>query len=135
MTEFRPSGDRATADDTGLVVPSAPASVALVRRYARDACTALAWADSVDTVELLVSEIATNAVLHSYGDHIRVRVLDHGLRLRVEVSDASPARPVPRRARAGDEDGRGFALADAFAVAWGADTRHDGKTWWFEVGI
>ncbi len=62
-----PSGHRASADEHGLVVPSHPRSIALVRRYGIDACAALGWADSCDTVGLLVSEVATNAMLHAYG--------------------------------------------------------------------
>jgi len=129
----RPDG-RAGVDDAGLVVPSEPRSVALVRRYAVDACTAHGWGASADTVALLASEVATNAVLHAYGPEIRVRILDLGLRLRVEVFDGSPVLPVPRRAAAGAEDGRGLALVAALAVAWGADARPGGKTSWFEIG-
>jgi anti-sigma regulatory factor (Ser/Thr protein kinase) len=135
MAEPPLGADRAVADEDGLTVPSAPRSVALVRRYAIDACTALGWGESADTVALLVSEVATNAVLHSYGSHIRVRVLDRGLRLRVEVFDGSPVLPVPRRARPAEESGRGLALVQALAVQWGADAQPDGKTAWFEIGV
>jgi anti-sigma regulatory factor (Ser/Thr protein kinase) len=128
-------GDHAAADAGGLVVPSAPRSVALVRRYAVDACAAFGWADAADTVALLVSELATNAVLHAYAPHIHVRVLDHGPRLRVEVFDGSPVLPVPRRARASAEDGRGLALVEALATRWGVDVASDGKTTWFEIGV
>jgi anti-sigma regulatory factor (Ser/Thr protein kinase) len=127
--------DRAYVDETGLSVPSAPRSIALVRRYAVDACNAYGWGDSADTVALLVSEIATNAVLYAYGTHVRVRVCDHGLRLRVEVFDGSPTLPVPRGARANDEGGRGLELVEALAVAWGVDSSPVGKTTWFEVGV
>lgn len=83
---------------------------AVVRRYAVDACVALGWGDSSNTVALLVSEIATNAVLHAYGPALRVVVLDRGMRLRIEVFDGSPGLPVPRRARLGAEQGRGLAI-------------------------
>jgi len=129
------AGDRAAADEHGLVVPSAPRSIALVRRYVVNACVALGWGESADTVALLVSEAATNAVLHAYGPEIRVRVLDHGPRLRVEVWDGSPALPVPRRAQSGAEGGRGLGLIEAQAAQWGVDARRDGKTFWFEIGL
>jgi anti-sigma regulatory factor (Ser/Thr protein kinase) len=135
VTKPEPSSDDAAADGTWLVVPSAPRSVALVRQYAVEACKAIGWAMSAETVALLVSEIATNAVLHSYGTHVGVRVIDHGLRLRVEVDDGSPVLPVPRGARPDEENGRGLALLQALAVAWGTDARPDGKTTWFEVGV
>ena len=135
MTERARPADRADGEAPGLVVPSAPGSVALVRQYAVAACAALGWADSADTVGLLVSEVATNAVLHAYGPEIRVRVLDRGPWLRVEVVDGSQALPVPRDAPDGAENGRGLALVEALAVRWGVDSRPDGKTSWFELGV
>jgi anti-sigma regulatory factor (Ser/Thr protein kinase) len=125
-------GDDADAD--GLVVPSVPRSVSLARRFAIARCVALGRDDAVDTVALLVSEVATNAVLHAYGAALRVQVLDRGARVRVEVSDGSPVLPVQRRALAGAEDGRGLALLEALALAWGVKPRPGGKTIWFEVG-
>lgn len=135
MTEPGLPDEHALVDGAGLVVPSAPRSVALARRYAVDVCTALGWGDSADTVAVLVSELVTNAVLHAYGPHVRVRVLNHGLRLRVEVSDGSPELPVPRHARSSAESGRGLPIVEALAVAWGTEARADGKTAWFEIGV
>jgi hypothetical protein len=57
------------------------------------------------------------------------------MRLRVVVFDGSPVLPVPRRAHAGAEDGRGLALVEVLAVSWGVDARPDGKSLWFEVGL
>ncbi|HUR15306.1 MAG TPA: ATP-binding protein [Mycobacteriales bacterium] len=123
-------GDGAAGE---LVVPSAPRSVAVVRRYAVDACRALGWGDSADTVALLVTEVATNAVLHAYGPDIRVRVLDRGRRLRVEVFDGSTVQPSQRRSPPGSENGRGLGILDSLAVSWGFDTVLGGKTAWFEI--
>lgn len=133
MTE--PGGDDeiAAVDGDGLSVPSSPRSIALIRRYAADACDALGWANATDTVLLLVSELATNAVLHAYGPDVRIRVLDLGPRLRVEVYDGSPALPAQRRAAKGDQNGRGLALVEALATTWGTDLTARGKTVWFEV--
>ena len=98
-----------------------------------DVCVTLGWKDSADIVALLVSEVATNAIVHGYGPDIRVRVLNRGARLRVEVSDVSPVLPVQRRATGSAENGRGLAIVEAFAVEWGAEARPDGKTTWFEI--
>ena len=127
------SGEESLVEDTWLVLPSSPRSVALARRYAIEMCSSMGWSGSTDTVELLVSEVTTNATQHTGSTHVRVRVLEHGRRLRVEVSDGSPALPVPRGARPSDESGRGLALVEELASAWGADTRPDGKTAWFEI--
>ena len=126
--------EHAASGDDGLIVTSSPRSVALTRRYVIDACVAHGWSDSADTVALLTSEVVTNSVLHAYGPTVRVRVLDRGLRLRIEVFDGSPVLPVPRDAPAAAVNGRGIALVDALALAWGVDVHPDGKTMWFEVG-
>lgn len=127
--------ERIATDGAVFDVASTLCSVALVRRYCVDACSDLGWADSAADVELLSSELATNAVVHGGGSRVRVRVLDQGLRLRVEVSDDSRSLPVPRRAVAGAESGRGLALVDMLAVDAGCDVGPEGKTVWFEVGI
>lgn len=114
-----------------LIVPSVPRSVAAVRRFAVAACVG-AVQEVRETVALLVSEVATNALVHGSGDvEVSVAVRD-GL-LRVEVSDASTDSPVPRSADPDAEGGRGLALVDALSTAWGTDLTPTGKTVWFEI--
>jgi anti-sigma regulatory factor (Ser/Thr protein kinase) len=124
-----------TADPTSLpedlVVPSVPQSVARIRRHAA-ACAASHPGVDLDTLLLLVSEVATNALVHGTGD-VRIRMAVRGARLRVEVDDDSAALPAPRRARDDSEGGRGLTLVAALALAWGADARAGGKTVWFEL--
>ena len=88
--------------------------------------------DLVDAVELLVSELVTNAVIHaSSAPRLEVALLPD--RVRVEVQDddpALPARRVPDEDRPG---GRGLLLLDGVASSWGAEPRGDGKVVWFEV--
>ncbi|MCW2779269.1 MAG: hypothetical protein JWN17_2994 [Frankiales bacterium] len=114
-----------------LVVPSVPRSVAEVRRFAVRAFAASS-AEVQDTVALLVSEIATNALVHGSGD-VEVRVHEVAGVLRVEVADGSADLPTPRSADADAEGGRGLALVDALASAWGTEARPGGKVVWFEV--
>lgn len=128
------AGDGAAADDSELVVPSEPRSVALMRKHAVRSCTALGWAAHADTVALLVSEVAGNAVLHAYGSQVRVRVCELGRRLRVEVWDGSSELPRPRRAGERAENGRGLLLVELLSVGWGVESQADGKVFWFEIG-
>ena len=121
VSDPRREGDVARADEHEVSVASHPRSIMRVRRHVVDACARARWSDSADTAALLVSEVATNALLHAYGREIRVRVLDHGRRLRGEVSDDSPTLPAPRNAVEGDEGGRGMLLGEALAVAWGVE--------------
>lgn len=131
MSELK---DRAaTGHVRELVVLSAPRSVPLVRRFAVDACAELGWGQVAGTVELLVAEVATNAVLHADGPQLAVRIVDGGRALRVEVDDSSTEVPAPRHAGAGAEDGRGLLLVEALASDHGVRAREGGKTVWFDV--
>lgn len=118
------------AAERTMVVPSVPSSVASVRRYTVAACHRGGLDVLADTAALLVSEVATNALVHACGD-VRVTATVNGRSLRVEVSDDDPALPAPRRASATDEGGRGLALLEALAGSWGTEPRPDGKTVWF----
>jgi anti-sigma regulatory factor (Ser/Thr protein kinase) len=77
---------------------------------------------------LLVSELATNCVVHARCDYeVRVRV--DGDRVRIEVGDRDPGLPAP------NENGRGLRLVIDLADRWGADADDDGgKVVWFELG-
>ena len=115
-----------------LSIPSVPASIAAVRRFAVDACERSGLSELCDTVALLVSEVATNALVHGHGQ-VRVQVEHHGSVLRVEVDDDNPTLPAVRRATAFEEGGRGLALVDALASSWGSEPTGAGKRVWFEV--
>ena len=115
-----------------ITVPSVPASVASVRRYTVGVCRAEGLDGLADTAALLVSEVATNALVHGSGD-VQVEAWVEAEVLRVEVSDAEPRLPRRRAARELDEGGRGLALLDALSTAWGADSRDGGKTVWFTL--
>ncbi|MCX3285307.1 ATP-binding protein [Streptomyces sp. NEAU-H22] len=85
-----------------------------------------------DVAELLVGELATNALVHA-GSGFRLTLFAaHGV-LRCEVTDAE--RRVPRVLDAGaGESGRGMFLVDALAQCWGCHRDGPGKTVWFELG-
>ena len=127
---------RVTAEPTSepleMLADTVPASVARIRRFAADACRTTSPDVDADTVALLVSEVATNALVHGDG-LVRVRVRPTADGLRVEVQDGSRVLPSRRRATPMDEGGRGIALVDALSSGWGAETVDGGKTVWFEV--
>jgi anti-sigma regulatory factor (Ser/Thr protein kinase) len=109
-----------------------PAGARAARHFVRDG---LSGADDVfrDTVVLLTSEVATNAVLHT-GDEFEVRVdLLENEGIRVSVTDQSPQLPQPRVTTVDATTGRGLLLVDSLATAWGVDDRANGKVVWFEV--
>lgn len=108
-------------------------SGAVARRFMEE--TLGGWGDTaelLDVVNLLVTELVTNAVLHA-GTEADVAVVLTETALRVEVSDASEQLPRAKEADDWDTSGRGVALVDTLAERWGIDTRPGGKTIWFEL--
>jgi PAS domain S-box-containing protein len=110
-----------------------PTSVARARELARGQLLEWGLDDLVDTTELLVSELVTNALRHGYGD-IRLRLLLDRT-LVCEVWDSALVQPRRRRARDTDEGGRGLQLVTMLSESWGSRRTHRGKTVWFELAL
>ncbi|MFJ6609860.1 SpoIIE family protein phosphatase [Streptomyces sp. NPDC091289] len=96
------------------------------------------WIDpeQVDSAVLMVSEMATNVLVHTDGDALMVAEVsgEQGeRRLRVEVADASDELPHKRRPGEMASSGRGLVLMEMLADAWGVDPRGEGKSIWFEL--
>ncbi len=110
-----------------------PTSVGAARRFVRDVLMSRHVADGVvSTVELLTSEVVTNAIVHAQsGTQLAVQVDDHSV--RVAVRDTSPRVPARRLGRLDDVSGRGVVIVDELASAWGVDHERHGKRVWFEV--
>ncbi|MER7765847.1 ATP-binding protein [Kitasatospora sp. NPDC096140] len=83
-------------------------------------------------VVLLVAELVANAMLH--GDGPLELVLDAAAdRLRVEVSDRSPAMPAPRLPhQPALPGGHGLVIVQRIADRWGAEPHSQGKAIWAE---
>jgi anti-sigma regulatory factor (Ser/Thr protein kinase) len=94
-------------------------------------------ASSLATIKLLVSELVSNAVLHSdapAASEIELRACLLGDdAVRVEVSDAGSGFNAKPRDRA-REGGYGLLLVGSQASSWGIDRReHSGTCVWFEL--
>lgn len=79
----------------------------------------------------VVSELATNAVLHAHTPFTVELQLDRG-RLRLAVTDDSPALPLRRHFAAQATTGRGLHLVDRTTSRWGVESNGHGKTVWCE---
>ncbi|MFD5449762.1 SpoIIE family protein phosphatase [Streptomyces sp. NPDC003470] len=101
------------------------------RRLARRALARWGMEDLTDSVELLVSEVVTNAVRYATKP-VSLRLLRTDV-LRCEVGDEVPQLPRLRQARATDEGGRGLYLVNRLARRWGATRLSTGKVVWFEL--
>ncbi len=111
-----------------------PTSVGEARRFVRDVLMSRQVADPVvDTVELLTSEVVTNAIVHGRsGPLLAVHVMEYVV--RVAVGDGSPELPVRRLGQVDDLSGRGVVIVDELASAWGVERERNGsKRVWFEV--
>ncbi|WP_405717875.1 ATP-binding protein [Streptomyces sp. NBC_01537] len=104
-----------------LRLPAQAASVGVVRRQVR--ATLSRWAlDRVgDDACLVVTELFTNAVLHSGSDHVTCALWTGEGLLHIEVTDQGDraAGPAMRRAGDGEENGRGLVLVSHLAQQWG----------------
>lgn len=89
--------------------------------------------DTIESTELIVSELITNAV--RYGTpplHLRL-LLDRTL--TCEVHDTSPVAPHLRHARTVDEGGRGLFIVSQLATHWGTRYGTGGKALWTEQEV
>ncbi|MFD0369113.1 ATP-binding protein [Streptomyces sp. NPDC059071] len=103
-------------------LPARTASVARARRLAEERL--ILWGcdpEIRDTVALVVSELVTNAVVHTASGRVVCELREGEERLRIAVRDeGGPAGPHIRDC--GEEErGRGLILVDALCAAWGAD--------------
>jgi anti-sigma regulatory factor (Ser/Thr protein kinase) len=110
-----------------------PESAGHARRSARTMLTDWRLGHLVEDVDLVVSELVTNALLHG-GDGleapIRLELDLSGGRLTCRVVDSSPLPPMPEEAAETAESGRGLILVEALASEWDWEDLPDGKAVW-----
>jgi len=107
----------------------AATAVSAARRFVSDASQ---FADTRE-LELLVSEVASNAVFHARSPFtVSVIPLADGIRVEVGDRDSRPPQPLaldPSRA-----NGRGLLILQTIARRWGSYATSSGKVVWFELG-
>ncbi|GAA0295868.1 ATP-binding protein [Kineococcus aurantiacus] len=125
-----------------MVARSVPSSLSLersrraasrARSYVLEQCVGAGVAEDVcDAAVLMVSELVTNAVEHARS-RVELAVEVDPSRVHVEVQDQNAALPAVQDADAGAVHGRGMAIVDALASAWGVRPAARGKTVWFDL--
>jgi anti-sigma regulatory factor (Ser/Thr protein kinase) len=109
--------------------------IAQARRFARVVC---GGHESADTVELVVSELGTNAVEHTASggpsglfvveveveaDHVRVAVVDMG-------ADTEPFASLDDPADVAAVSGRGLCIVETVSAKWGSEPVRAGRRVW-----
>jgi anti-sigma regulatory factor (Ser/Thr protein kinase) len=142
-TPLRPAGpvheppaprDGATLD-WRITVPGVPALVTVARRLVR---SALDGCPRRDDVELVTSELVTNAIRHTpsgaAGSVVTLRIRAAAGRARVEVTDqGDPSWTAPPSAGDDDEYGRGLTLVHLLADRAGHEPAPGGQVCWAEI--
>ena len=121
-----------TTSHAARTLPPESGSVAAARRFVEGTCEAWSCEAAGWTATQLVSELATNAVLHAR-TAFTVELTRDGTLLRLCVRDGSPAAPTVRTYGNESTTGRGLRLVESLSRAWGVERTADGKGVWFEV--
>ncbi|MET9732552.1 ATP-binding protein [Streptomyces sp. NPDC006458] len=125
--------------EASVTLPSDPASVSAARAYVLD--TLAEWGlpsdtDAADSIRLIVSELATNAVQHTFGQSPTFTVdmrLERDEHLRIGVTDSHPRFPKRLPAAVQQDNGRGMVIIRWLTAECGGrlrvrPTREGGKT-------
>jgi anti-sigma regulatory factor (Ser/Thr protein kinase) len=124
-----------TPEATSLVaftLPGTPYSVQMARFYVRAALGYHDLGDYAVNVEMVTSELVTNAIQHVCRDGtgtVKVTLLRarNPEAVTVVVTDSSPEAPVTRQAPDDSEQGRGLRIVDELSDCWGWNPQNDGK--------
>jgi anti-sigma regulatory factor (Ser/Thr protein kinase) len=123
-----------------MLMAALPSAVGRARSYARWALDSWQLSAMADTVELLVSELVTNAVGATgvVDESVDERLVAGAVKpiylclsaraetLLIEVWDVSAELPVPRAASEEDETGRGLTLVEMLSKEWGTEVLETG---------
>ncbi|WP_406376960.1 SpoIIE family protein phosphatase [Streptomyces sp. NBC_00647] len=112
-----------------------PEAVRHARRYTRRALRAWGVSAYVDPALLIVSELVTNALVHTDGQvRLDLTLINH--RLRIAVADNSPRTPIkPTSIGWEATGGRGILLVEAMSATWGTVPVSGGKQVWSEIAL
>ncbi|MFJ7496589.1 ATP-binding protein [Streptomyces sp. NPDC097727] len=125
--------------EASITLPSDPVSVSSARRYVAGVLTE--WGLAIDTefadsIRLIVSELATNAVQHTFGQSPTFTVdlrLEREEQLHLGVTDSHPRWPRRLPAAVQQDNGRGMVIIRCLAKECGGrltvtPTADGGKT-------
>ena len=107
-------------------------SIAAAREFVRGHLLRHRLPYLVEDVRLVVSELATNAIVHAQSP-FTVTLAERDWSVLLTVQDGSPDRPVQSAASVLETRGRGTALVSRLSSSWGVtaavDARHAKSVW------
>lgn len=110
-----------------------PEAVRHARRFTRRTLRSWGVAGEADAALLVVSELVTNALVHTDGQ-VRLDLTLINNRFRIAVADNSPRTPIkPTSIGWEATGGRGILLVEAMSAAWGTVPVSGGKQVWSEI--
>ncbi|WP_314219443.1 SpoIIE family protein phosphatase [Streptomyces zaehneri] len=119
----------------GWMVWRLPDAVMHARRFTARTLRRWKVQETADAVLLVVSELVTNALVHTQGP-VRLDLVLRGDRVRVSVSDSSPRAPAkPVIVDWEATGGRGLLLVEAMSDAFGSVPVAGGKQVWSEIAV
>jgi anti-sigma regulatory factor (Ser/Thr protein kinase) len=122
----------ATRAEFSQVFLPVPEAVAAVRRFVAEVLHHWHEPDLVPDASLVVSELATNAVLHA-SSPFRVSV-DRSIGVVcVAIQDVTPEPAEQQDTGGQDASGRGMVIVEALSRRWGCDALPTGKVVWAEL--
>ncbi|MDX2936735.1 SpoIIE family protein phosphatase [Streptomyces ipomoeae] len=119
----------------GWVAWRLPDAVMHARRFTARILRRWQVEEAADAVLLVVSELVTNALVHTQGQ-VRLDLILRGDRVRVCVSDSSPRAPAkPVIVDWEATGGRGLLLVEAMSESFGSVPVAGGKQVWSEIVV
>jgi serine/threonine-protein kinase RsbW len=117
---------------TTRIFPNEPQSVPAARRFAMSLLSGVS-PDTLEAIELMVSELATNCVRHT-DSGFELSITRTGRDIRVAATDGAAGTPTMRSPKPTEPSGRGLKIIDMLSQTWGVEERTGkGKTVWFMV--
>lgn len=119
----------------GWAVWRLPDAVMHARRFTARTLRSWRVGEEADTVLLVVSELVTNALVHTQGS-VRLDLTLAAGQVRVAVTDSSPRAPAkPVVVDWESTGGRGLFLVEAMSASWGTVPVGGGKQVWSEIEV
>jgi len=106
----------------------------LARQFVSETFEEWARDDLVQEGILVVTELATNAVVHARSD-FTVSLSRHGDSVRLSVGDSVTHPPAAREVDSMVPGGKGLYLVEALSQSWGHDQIDGGKVVWADLPV